>query len=547
MSADKLYVYDCTLREGCQGHGVSFSNEDRLAILQALDRVGFRWVEGGWPGANPADDELFARAAELKLESVKLVAFGSCAKFGTSPSADKQLALVIKSKAPSLHIFGKAWDHHVTAALRIGLDEHLRAIEDSVRWLKQHAEEVSFGAEHFFNGFAKNPEYALSVLEAARNGGADFIDLADTNGSALPTQVFEAVSAARARVDVPYAVHCHNDCGLALANVVAAVQAGARIVEGTINGYGERCGITDLCAVIPTLQLKYGYQILSEDALAQMTSLSRMVAQAAGFPIPWFSPYVGHAAFVHKAGVHANGQARSKVAYQHVEPEVVGNRSYTTLSQMSGRTNLRMWLHRHGIDDSSVSEDKLGEILEAIKIAEHEGWQFELAEASLELFILRALGRYRPHFSLLGHVVTTEFEAGKHTTIGKLQLLVDGKTETADLTRHVGGYTYALRQGFSQILARYYPCLPIIKREGFKLFTIDRGLHEDPKFRVLIGFSCEGEHWTTTGVAANTLEAQLMATVEGFEWILHKLEQKTMLEAAETIVGEPKLASALGM
>lgn len=499
---------------------------DRIAILQALDQTGFRWVEGGWPGANPADDEFFARATELRLDSVKLIAFGSCAKLGTPPGEDKQLATLVRSKAPSLHIFGKAWDHHVTVALRIGLDEHLRLIEDSVRWLKGQAEEVSFGAEHFFDGFEKSPEYALQVLEAARAGGADFIDLADTNGGALPTQVFRAVSAARAAVDLPYAVHCHNDCGLAIANVIAAVQAGARIVEGTINGYGERCGITDLCVVIPTLQLKYGYDILSEDGLSRMTALSRMVAQAAGFPIPWFAPYVGHAAFVHKAGVHASGQSRSKVAYQHVEPEVVGNRSYTTLSQMSGRANLRLWLQRHGIDDTTVTDEKIAEIVEAIKAAEHEGWQFELAEASLELFILRALGRFHPHFDLLGHVVTTEFEDGSHQTIGKLQLSVAGKYESAALAPHPGGYTYALRQGFSQILVRHHPWLPPIKREGFKLLTIDQGQGAEPKFRVLIGFSCEGEHWTTTGVAANTLEAQLLATVEGFEWILHKLEEK---------------------
>jgi 2-isopropylmalate synthase len=542
----KLEVYDCTLREGVQGHGVTFSVADRLAILQALDRTGFTWVEGGWPGANPADDELFARASELRLASVKLVAFGSCARPGTPPGEDKQLATLARSRAPSLHIFGKSWDHHVETALRISLDDNLRLIEDSVRWLKSQAEEVSFGAEHFFDGFARNPDYALQVLDAARRGGADYIDLADTNGGSLPSHVFRAVSAARAAVDLPYAVHCHNDCGLAIANVIAAVEAGARIVEGTINGYGERCGITDLCVVIPTLQLKYGYQVLSEAGLSAMTGLSRMVAQAAGLPIPWFVPYVGHTAFVHKAGVHASGQSRSKIAYQHVEPEAVGNRSYTTLSQMAGRTNLRLWLRRHGVDDSAVSEDKIGQILESIKVAEHEGWQFELAEASLELFLLRALGLYHPHFELRGHVVTTEFENGAHSTIGKLHLCIDGTTEEVDLTPHAGGYTYALREGFWQILVRHFPWLPPIKREGFKMFSVDKGQHLEPRFRVLIGFSCEGQQWTSTGVAANTLEAQLLATVEGFEWILHKLDASRTRASSSVALSHLDPASSSG-
>lgn len=545
MNNERLHVYDCTLREGCQGLGVSFCVGDRLAILQALDRAGFRWIEGGWPGANPADDELFARAAELRLGTAKLVAFGSCARPGTRPEEDKRLEALVRSRAPSLHIFGKSWDHHVTAALRIGLDENLRLVEESVRWLKNYAEEVSFGAEHFFDGFLRNSEYALRVLEAAQRGGADWIDLADTNGGSLPSDVFQAVSAARAAVDLPYAVHCHNDCGLAVANVIAAVQGGARIVEGTINGYGERCGITDLCVAVPTLQLKYGYRILADDELSEMTALSRMVAQAAGFPVPWFAPYVGRAAFVHKAGVHASGQARSKVAYQHVEPEVVGNSADTTLSQLSGRTNLRLWLRRHSIDDTEFGDEKIGQVLDDIKAAEHEGWQFELADASLELFILRALGLYRPHFELLGHIVTTAFEEGAHKTIGKLHLAVGSKAESVDLTPHAGGYTYALREGFWQILVRHFPWLPPIKREGFKLFTVDRGQHQEPKFRVIIGFSCEGEAWATTGVAANTLEAQLQATVEGFEWILHRLDAKRVSQARASSGFAPAMVDPL--
>ncbi len=522
-STNGLRIYDCTLREGLQAVGVHFSVTDRLRIIEWMDELGFHMVEVGWPFSNHADRQVAEQASKLHLHNTQLVIFGSCARAGTAPAEDANLTGLANYDLPAAHIFGKAWDEHVTKGLRVSLQENLDLVEGSVRWLKGHFDEVSFGGEHFFDGFRENGDYALAVMEAAVAGGADWLDLPDTNGGQLPEQIREAVSAVKAHFDVPLAVHAHDDCGLAVANSLAAVEAGVTIIEGTVNGYGERCGITDLCSILPTLQLKKGIEVMESDSLSRLTALSRFVAQCTGAPVPVFAPYVGRYAFTHKAGVHASAQRRFATAYQHVDPAKVGNASSVSVSQLSGRSNVTHRLSELDLLDR-FDEDKMRRFLELLKDKEHDGFQFEAAGGSFDLMALRFLGLFRPHFSVERQELSVKCTANHCSISAKIRLRVGESLEEEDFSSPHGGLSYVLRTVLERHIRPHYPSFPTIRRHDFTTSVIVSGNEDPDKARARITLGDGERSWSCMGISTNYFESLIEATTESFEWILHQLD-----------------------
>ena len=387
----RVYIFDTTLRDGTQGEGISLSVEDKLKIAQKLDELGVDYIEGGWPGSNNKDIEFFERVKSLNLKHAKVSAFGSTRRKGVKPEEDANLNKILESGVQVASIFGKSWDFHVTTALETTLEENLAMIHDSVRYLKDHGLEVIYDAEHFFDGYKSNPEYALATLEKAHAAGADWIVLCDTNGGTLPDEIKEIVSIVCERIPAAIGIHAHNDCELGVANSLAAVQAGARQVQGTINGYGERCGNANLVSVIPNLQLKLGYEVISADQLRSLTAVARYISEIANVSMPINQPFVGTAAFAHKGGIHVSAIRKHPRTYEHIEPELVGNKQRVLVSELAGQSNVLFKVQELNLDIPIDSEAARAAI-QRIKALEHEGYQFEGADASLELLLREATG-----------------------------------------------------------------------------------------------------------------------------------------------------------
>ncbi len=526
MSGEKIWLFDTTLRDGGQMRGVDFTHADKLAIATALDEIGMDYVEGGWPGANPTDDALFAAPPALK--NAKMVAFGMTRRGGRSTANDPGLNAVINAEVPATCLVGKTWDFHVETAIKTTLAENLEMIRQSVAAAKQRGRESMFDCEHFFDGFKNNADYALSCAKAAFDGGAAWIVLCDTNGGALPDEVFEIVAAVRAHLpEANLGIHCHNDAGVAVANSMAAVASGVRQVQGTINGIGERCGNADLITLIPNLMLKSGYRTsISEDNLPRLMMLSRMLDERLNRAPNAHAPYVGEAAFAHKGGLHASAAQRDPRTYEHVPPEKVGNKRQYLISDQAGKSNMLARFADFGID-VCANDAQIDKLIRNVKEREFEGWAFDSAEASFELMARRALGEVPDYFSIGRFRVMDErrFNA-------KGELVVESEATTTitvgDKSYHeaaIGnGPVNAVDTAMRKALVAAYPTLEDVDLVDYKVRILDaRDGHSGTGAitRVMIEFRVPGGPvWRTVGLSTNIIDASVAALGDGMIWKL---------------------------
>ncbi len=507
-------IYDTTLRDGAQSEEISYSVEDKLKILRALDRLGVQFIEGGWPGANPKDLEFFARAAAEPLQHARLVAFGSTRRVRARADRDPGLKALLSAGTPWVTIFGKSWDYHVREALRTTLEENLAMISDSIRFLKESGRQVIYDAEHFFDGCTANPEYAILTVLAAAEAGADRIVLCDTNGGALPEQVRAATIVARHRLGaaVPLGIHAHNDGELAVANSLAAVAGGARHVQGTINGYGERCGNANLCSVVPNLELKQGLRCLPPGALARLTAASRYVGEIANRTPNSHQPFIGRSAFAHKAGIHVSAIERSRRAYEHIDPAVVGNTTRVLVSDQMGSSNVLNRARAIGIDLSGRPET-MRSLVERVKELEYRGFQFESAEGSFTLLVLEALGKRPRFFELVDYRVLLTAAGSPEATV-RVRV---GKEEIHAVSLGVGP-AHALDQALRKALVGAYPEIRELRLVDFKVRILDGHDGTAARTRVHVEMGDAERIWATTGVDPDIIAATLHAIVESYEY-----------------------------
>jgi 2-isopropylmalate synthase len=532
-----VILYDTTLRDGTQGEGVSLSCDDKLRIARRLDEFGMHYIEGGWPGSNPKDIEFFQRAQkELSLKRAKIAAFGSTCRADVDPGEDGQVQLLIEANTPVVTIFGKTWDLHVTEVLRTTLDENLRMIRETVRYLKQCGKEVVYDAEHFFDGYRANPEYALATLKAAIIGGADSVVLCDTNGGALPWQVGEAVDAVRAELlgiapgetvnadrHSPLAarlvvgIHTHNDSETGVANALAAVRHGCSQVQGTINGYGERCGNANLISVIPDLQLKMGYDCVPAENLRQLAELSRYVSELANLNPDTHQPFVGQSAFAHKGGMHVNAVEKYAMSYQHIEPTLVGNETRVLVSELSGKDNIAVKRREFGLNGLTREQERT--VLQQIKDLENAGFAFESAEASVDLMLRRVRPDYTPLFELIDYTANVEHRRGRGMfSEATVKVKVGDRIlhEVADGNGPVNALNKALRKAIGQD----YPRLGDVHLTDYKVRILDSASGTAAVTRVLIDFSDGERKWSTVGASTNIIEASWIALFDSVEYFL---------------------------
>jgi 2-isopropylmalate synthase len=517
---EKVYLYDTTLRDGTQGEGVSLSVEDKVKIAVKLDQFGIDFIEGGWPGSNPKDMAFFERMREIPLKHAVVTAFGSTCRPNVAAEEDDNLRALLESGVKAAAIFGKSWDLHVTDALKTTLDENLRMVADSVAFLKSRGLTVLFLAEHFFDGYKHNPVYALRVLEAAEEAGADWIVLCDTNGGSLPHEIFETVRTVKASVQTPLGIHPHNDGELAVANALAAVQAGAQQVQGTINGIGERCGNVNLVSVIPNLQLKLGYACVAPEQMQQLTKLSRFVAEIANMAMPNNQPFVGNSAFAHKGGIHVSAVLKDPKTYEHIEPELIGNKRRVLVSELAGQSNLLAKAEELEID-VALDRQEAREIVKRIKEREFQGYQYEGAEASLSLMLLEAAGKLRQLFTLDSFKILMEKTADQSiSSEAMVKLNVNGQVvhTAADGNGPVNALDNALRKA----LENHFPCLAEMHLTDYKVRVLDESGATAAKVRVLIESARDGEKWSTVGVSTNVIEASWEALVDSIRYLLWK-------------------------
>lgn len=507
-------LYDTTLRDGTQREGLTLTVEDKLRILERLDAFGVAFVEGGWPGSNPKDAELFARARHVALSTAVLTAFGATRRAGAPPEHDPNLAALLESGTPACTIFGKSSTLHVREVLRVPLDENLRMIEESVRFLVREGRRVVYDAEHFFDGHALDSEYALDTLRAARAGGAEVLVLCETNGGALPWQVGEAVEAAHRAIDAPLGVHAHDDSGCAVANSLAAVRAGARHVQGTINGYGERCGNANLVTLAADLELKLGLRCVPEGHLAELTELSRFVAEVANLAPNEHAPYVGASAFAHKGGVHVAAMRRNAESYQHVDPSLVGNRSRVVVSELSGRGNVLSKAEELGVEVAAGAES---DVLEHIKEAEARGFSYEGAEASVALLLRRRVPGWVPRFEIVDYSAVVGRREGTETfaeAVVKVRVGERVLHTVADGNGPVSALDAALRKALEPV----YPEVARIHLADYKVRILDGALGTGAVTRVLVTSAAGERSWSTVGASANVIAASLAAVADGLEY-----------------------------
>ncbi len=522
---NKVQIYDTTLRDGAQQAGISFSVEDKLKIARKLDELGIHYIEGGWPGSNPKDEEFFRKARGLRLSRAALAAFGSTRRPGAKPAADANLKALVEAGTPVATIVGKSWDGQVTRVLETSLEENLAMISDSVAFLKSKGIRVFFDAEHFFDGYRANPEYALETAAAAEKAGADCIVLCDTNGGSLPDEVARVVREVREKVSSPVGIHAHNDGDLAVANSLAAVAAGAVQVQGTINGYGERCGNASLCSIIPALELKMGLASIGRKRLASLTEVSRHISELANLrPFPR-QPYVGTSAFTHKGGLHVSAVSKWPESYQHIDPAEVGNRSGVLVSELSGVSNIVHKARERGLPISRREEAR--RILEQVKTMESRGFQYEEAEASFELLVHRAQTTYKPPFELVDFMVVVESRRRPAAGGGEVLAEATVKVRVGEQVIHTAsegdGPVNALDAALRKALVWFYPQVAQVKLIDYKVRILDESAGTESQVRVLIE-SGDGEHqWRTVGSSENIIEASWLALADSLEyWLIRQ-------------------------
>ena len=476
------------------------------------------FIEGGWPGSNPKDVAFFEAASRVQFEYAQLVAFGSTRKAGVEASEDSNLLSLVRSKAPCVAIFGKSWDRHVKNALRIPLEENLELIADSVSFLKRHGLEVIYDAEHFFDGYKAAPEYALSTLKAARDAGADWLVLCDTNGGSLPREVDEGFRTVGKAFDLPLGIHAHNDSELAVANSLTAVERGATMVQGTVNGLGERCGNANLCSVAPALVHKMG-RTLNVPDLSLLTALSNFVSETANITADPKLPYVGKSAFAHKAGIHVNAMMKDQKTYEHIDPSAVGNERRVLTSELSGTASILAKMKEFGIDTGKESGKK---ILEHLKRLEAEGYQFEGADASFELLVRRLRNGIKPPFRLEGFRIFVDVTGSNVSSEASIKV-VDSSGEMEHTAANGNGPVNALDRAVRKALERFYPELREVRLADYKVRVIDSKDATGARVRVLIRSTDGVESWTTVGVSTNVIEASLAALLDSMEYKLMRV------------------------
>ena len=525
-------IYDTTLRDGDQLEGISLTVDDKLRIAEQLDNLGVHYIEGGWPGANPKDVEFFERAQkELFLKQSQLVAFGSTRRVNGDAESDPTLANLVSAGTSTVCIVGKSWDYHVTEALRTSLDEGVAMVADSVKFLKDQGLDVFFDAEHFFDGYKANPEFALRVLEGASNAGADCLVLCDTNGGSLPFQVEETVSEVVGHLGTSIGVHLHNDTGCGVANAMAGVMAGATQVQGTINGYGERVGNCDLVPIIANLSLKLGVKTLPEECMEKLTSVAHHVAELVNFSSDPQQPYVGSGAFAHKAGLHVSAISRRPDAYEHIDPNLVGNGTRFLVSEMSGKSTIELRAQQLGLE---ISGETLNEVVETLKDLEYRGYHFEAADASLELLLRASTGWEQDFFQLqsfsvnVGHLSGSGSRAWNDVAVevdteANVSIDVDG--EIIEASGKGNGPVNALDAALRDALETRYPALGKLRLTDFKVRVLETSKGTGAITRVLLDTTNGDQTWTTIGVSENIIEASWQALVDSMVYGLMNTEE----------------------
>ncbi|GGG15342.1 citramalate synthase [Paenibacillus abyssi] len=513
----QISIFDTTLRDGTQGEGISLSADDKIKIAQKLDALGVHYIEGGNPGSNSKDIEFFKRVKSLNLNA-KITAFGSTRRKNSSAEQDSSLVRIVESGVPAATLVGKSWDFHVHTALQTTLEENLAMIYDSFAFLKRNDMEAIYDAEHFFDGYKHNPEYAIAALRSAQDAGADWIVLCDTNGGTLPNEIHEIVARVRAELSAPIGIHTHNDCELAVANTLAAVGAGATQVQGTINGYGERCGNANLCSIIPNLQIKMNYSCISSEQIAQLTNVARYISEIANVHMPVNQAYVGNAAFAHKGGIHVSAIMKDSKTYEHIAPELVGNKQRILVSELAGQSNIISKAQELGLD-VNANNDKTKQIIDRIKDLEHQGYQFEGADASLELLLREAFGgETKEIFKLESFKMLVEKNAGQMVSEAIVKINVDG--ETVYTAAEGNGPVNALDNALRKALMQFYPNIMNIHLSDYKVRVIDENDATAAKVRVLIESTDFDNTWSTVGVSSNIIEASWEALVDSIRYAL---------------------------
>ena len=551
----KVYLYDTTLRDGAQGEGISLSVEDKIAICRKLDELGAHYIEGGWPGSNPRDAEFFERAKTLRLRHATLTAFGSTRHANIDAAEDANLAALLDAETEVATLVGKCWDLHVERVLETSLEENLAMISDSVAFLAERGRRVFFDAEHFFDGYKANAEYALQAVRAAALAGAECVVLCDTNGGALPHEIAAIVSETRRHTDAPLGIHTHNDADMAVASAIAAVQAGCEQVQGTMNGYGERCGNANMVSLIANLKLKLGVDCVSDRQLASLTEASRYVAEVANMPQASSQPYVGGSAFAHKGGLHAAAVSKVEHSYQHIPPQNIGNGNRVLVSDLSGRGNI-LWKAREMCPDAALTKAQARQLLERIKILESRGFQYEGAEASFELLVRRMQDGYEPPFELVDFVSMVEKRSHPHYNGhnghsghnaqfngGAADADADDISSQVMLKVRVGGDVMhtaaegngpvnALDHALRKALEQFYPNLREVRLMDYKVRVVDQGRGTGSVVRVLIESTDGRGVWRTVGSSENIIEASWLALADSLEYWLARGVGKAGKEAA---------------
>ena len=528
-SSTRLWIYDTTLRDGTQREGLSVSIEDKLRIARQLDALGVPFIEGGWPGANPKDVQFFWQLKEEPLKQAEVVAFCSTRRPNISAAEDPMLQAILAAGTRWVTIFGKSWDLHVTEGLKTTLEENLVMIQDTIEYLKSQGRRVMYDAEHWFDGYKHNRDYALKTLEAAISSGAEWLVLCDTNGGTLPHEIAHIVRDVASVIqqsptpDTPYptpqlGIHTHNDSDTAVANALAAVMEGARMVQGTINGYGERCGNANLCSLIPNLQLKLGYKCLEEQNLPQLTDASRFISEVVNLAPDEHAAFVGRSAFAHKGGIHVSAVERNPLTYEHIQPEQIGNCRRIVISEQAGISNVLAKARTFGIE-LDKQNPATRQILQKLKDLESEGYQFEAAEASFDLLMREALGKRQQLFEIKGFQVHCDLVQGREdnsNALATVKLAVNGQDilEAAEGNGPVDALDAALRKA----LVNFYPQIAFFELTDYKVRILDGNSGTAAKTRVLVESRNGHQRWTTVGVSTNILEASYQAVVEGLEY-----------------------------
>ncbi len=521
MNANRnILIFDSTLRDGAQSEGISFSVKDKINILETLDSIGVKYIEAGNPGSNPKDLDFFNEVKNIKLKNAKLTGFGSTRRRDIKPEDDSNVQSLLLANTPAVAIFGKSWDFHVTDIIKTTLDENLNMIKDTIRFFKDKGKEVIFDAEHFFDGYKNNPEYAIKSLEAALEGGADSLCLCDTNGGSFSDDVFNVTKLVVGKFSgTIIGIHAHDDGGMAVANSILAVAAGADQVQGTFIGFGERCGNANLSAIIPNLQLKRGMNCLPEESMARLTKTSRRIASIANIILPDSLPFVGTKAFTHKGGMHIDGVNKASKSFEHLDPSLIGNERRFLMSEVAGRASV---LQKIQLINSEINKDsaETKEIIDRLKDLEHEGYQFEGAESSFELVIKRHLKQYKPFFELVHFKIIGEQPAINKDVCSSALVKVKVGEETAITAAEGDGPVNALDKALRKSLEGFYPQLRNVKLTDYKVRVLDTKDATAAKVRVIIE-STDGENiWNTVGVSTDIIEASWKALVDSIEYKL---------------------------